>query len=129
MSVVVSIPKPIEVVWLALRMFHDDWTRLVDRMQIGKDPKDKAYLHYKGKPVISLWGLFAARAWTPDFYERVIDLLQNDPVYGGYTVIIGCENDWRFSQGGTYDKLREVLKKADVVLPWTPVRFNTIAEG
>jgi hypothetical protein len=114
---------------MPFEMFYDDWTRLVDRMKIGKDPNDKAYLHHRGKPVISLWGLFAGRPWTPDFYDRVLDLLQNDPVYGGYTVIIGCENDWRFGEGETYEKLRDVLKRADVVSPWTPGRFNTIAEG
>lgn len=114
---------------MPFEMFYDDWTRLVDRMGIGKDPHDKAYLHHQGKPVISLWGLFADRPWTPGFYERVIDLLKNDPKYGGFTVIVGCENDWRTGQGAKYDELRAVLKKADVVSPWTPGRFSTIAEG
>jgi hypothetical protein len=114
---------------MPFEVFREDWTRLVDRMKIGKDPNDKAYLHHRGKPVISLWGLFADRPWTPAFYERVIDMLKHDPVYGGYTVIIGCENFWRTGQGGAYDALREVIKKADVISPWTPGRFNSIAEG
>ncbi len=114
---------------MPFEMFYDDWTRLVDRMGIGKDPADKAYLHHQGKPVISLWGLFADRPWTPGFFGKVIDLLKNDPVYGGFTVIVGCENFWRTGQGNKYDELRAALKKADVVSPWTPGRFNTIAEG
>src|SRR5262245_58627189 len=35
----------------------EDWKLLVGRMKIGKDDKDAAYLHHRGKPVVAVWGV------------------------------------------------------------------------
>ena len=33
----------------------DDWKLLVDKMRIGRDENDGAYLHHNGKPLVAVW--------------------------------------------------------------------------
>jgi len=35
----------------------EDWRRLVARMKVGRDPRDKAYLRHRGRPVVAVWGI------------------------------------------------------------------------
>ncbi|MFC1652658.1 hypothetical protein ACFL3F_02955 [Planctomycetota bacterium] len=108
-----------------MRLFKADWMRLVDHMKLGKDLQDKAYQHHNGKPLVSIWGLFENREGMPEFYNKVIDFVKNDPHYGGFSVMIGCENNWRTGKGEKYDILREAIEKADIVSPWTVGRYNS----
>ncbi len=110
----------------AFEVFKTEWMRLVDHMKIGRDPNDKAYQHHNGKPLVSLWGLFENRPNMPDFFLKVIDFLQNDPNYGGYSVKIGIENNWRTGESPEYDKIRKAVAKADIVSPWTPGRYRDL---
>jgi hypothetical protein len=66
----------------------DDWKLLVDRMQITKDP---AYLHHKGKPVVSVWGFGFndGRKYTPREGLELLKILKEGPHYGGCTVLLG----------------------------------------
>lgn len=108
----------------AIRLFKTDWMRLVDNMNLGKDPNDKAYQHHNGKPLVAIWGLFENRDGMPAFYNEIIDFVKNDPVYGGFSVMIGSENYWRVGEGEEYEILREAVKKADIISPWTVGRYR-----
>src|SRR5438132_4658751 len=57
-----------------------DWKLLVDRMQIGNDKGDRAYLHHNGKPVVAVWGIGFndARRYTLAECERLIEFMKND---------------------------------------------------
>jgi hypothetical protein len=109
----------------SIRLFKADWMRLRDHMNLGKDPNDKAYQHHNGKPLVAIWGLFENREGMPEFYNEIIDFVKNDPVYGGFSVMIGSENHWRYGEGEQYDLLREAVKKADIISPWTVGRYRT----
>lgn len=109
----------------ALRLFKTDWKRLVDHMKLGQDPNDMAYQHHNGKPLVAIWGLFENREGMPEFYNEIIDFVKNDPVYGGFSVMIGSENYWREGTGEKYEILREAVKKADILSPWTVGRYRT----
>ncbi len=109
----------------ALRLFKTDWKRLIDHMKLGKDPNDKAYQHHNGKPLVAIWGLFENREGMPEFYHEIIDFVKNDPVYGGFSVMIGGENHWRYGEGEQYEILREAVKKADIISPWTVGRYRS----
>lgn len=109
----------------AIRLFKTDWKRLIDHMKLGFDPNDKAYQHHKGKPLVAIWGLFENREGMPEFYNEIIDFVKNDPVYGGFSVMIGIENYWREGSGEKYDILREAVKKADIISPWTVGRYRS----
>lgn len=109
----------------AIRLFKTDWKRLIDQMNLGNDPNDKAYQHHNGKPLVAIWGLFENREGMPEFYNEIIDFVKNDPVYGGFSVMIGSENYWRDGKSEEYEILREAMKKADIISPWTVGRYRS----
>jgi hypothetical protein len=110
----------------------DDWKLLVDRMHIGKDKADAAYLHQSGKPVVAVWGIGFndRRRYTLVECGRLIDFLKNDPTYGGCTVMAGVPSGWRtLDADSVADKeLHEVLSQADVLSPWTVGRYKHLEE-
>ena len=110
----------------------EDWKDLVDRLKITKDKEDKSYLHHKGKPVVSVWGIGFNdnRRYTLQDCAKLIDFLKNDPVYGGCTVTIGVPTYWRtLNRDALNDPyLHEVILKADIVSPWTVGRCKTLKE-
>ncbi len=102
-----------------------DWKSLVDGMGLSKDPKDRAYQHHNGKPVVALWGLFAERDYCLPVYERLLDFFKNDPKYGGCTVKVGVNNNWRVGKSANHDRVRRIIQQADIVSPWTVGRYAT----
>lgn len=104
-----------------------DWKRLVDRMRIGRDPRDKAYLHHKGKPVVAVWGVGFSdrRDYTLDECAQLVDFLKKDKAYGGNTVMLGVPAWWRtLERDCLRDKrVHEIILQADIVSPWTVGRF------
>lgn len=101
-----------------------DWKSLVGRMGVGKDPNDKAYQRHKGKPVVALWGLAPDKV---DVFDRLVDFMKDDPVYGGFSIKIGtCADDWRHDDTPNGRRVREIIKKADIVSPWTVARYGCI---
>ena len=107
------------------KVVMEDWKMLVDRMGILKD---KSYQHHNGKPVISIWGIGFKddRHYTLEECEELIDWLINDPVYGGLTVMIGVPYFWReLKRDSVQDKkLHQIIKKADIVSPWSVGRYG-----
>jgi hypothetical protein len=109
-----------------------DWKLLVDRMQLGKDPRDIAYLRHKGKPVVAVWGIGFndGRKYSLAECERLIDFFKNDERYGGYTVLVGVPTGWRTlnSDSGNDFALHRIIAKADIVSPWTVGRYRSLKE-
>jgi hypothetical protein len=109
------------------QMVVDDWKRLVDRMAITRDP---AYQRHNGKPLVALWGVgFPSRAYNHHI-PRLVEFLQNDPVYGGNAIMLGTTYGWR---DGTRDakpspELLALCAKVDIVSPWSVGRYGTEKE-
>jgi hypothetical protein len=110
----------------------DDWKLLIDRMRIGRDPNDTAYLHHRGKPVVGVWGIGFndGRKYSLADCERLVEFLKNDPLYGGFTVMIGVPNGWRTLDADSVndDALHRVIGKADIISPWTVGRYATLED-
>ncbi|MCH2208930.1 MAG: glycoside hydrolase family 71/99-like protein [Lentisphaerales bacterium] len=108
----------------------EDWKLLVDKMKILED---KSYLHHKGKPVISIWGIGFGddRDYTLEECEELIDFLKNDPKYGGLTIKIGIPAYWReLERDSTKNpKLHEIISKADIISPWAVGRYGSGKNG
>jgi hypothetical protein len=102
----------------------DDWKHLVDTYQITQDPTDAAYLHHKGKPVVAVWGLGFERAYEGQDTYDIINFLKNDPVYGGCTVMIGVDNEWR-TRMVTYPLFGGIVQMADIISPWAVGRYGS----
>jgi hypothetical protein len=104
----------------------DDWKKLVDDAKIHRD---RMYLHHKGKPVVSIWGIGFNdnRRYTLKECLELITFLKDDPQYGGNTVMIGVPTYWREMERDSLNDpiLHEICRKADIVSPWAVGRFGT----
>jgi hypothetical protein len=102
----------------------EDWKLLVEKMQITEDP---AYLRHEGKPVVAVWGFGFndGRRYTLKEGLELVQFLKSTPA-GGCTVMLGVPTYWRTLERDTVaDKaLHELIRKADLVSPWTVGRFG-----
>ncbi|MDB6119179.1 MAG: hypothetical protein JWO08_2960 [Verrucomicrobiaceae bacterium] len=100
----------------------DDWHSLRTRMKLCDDP---AYLHHKGKPVVTVWGIGFndKRAYTLEECRTLIQFLKDV----GCTVMIGVPTYWLEQKNDTVKDttLHEIMALADIVSPWTVGRFGT----
>jgi hypothetical protein len=112
------------------RHIIEDWKLLVERMKIGKDPKDTAYLRHGGKPVVAVWGIGFddGRKYTLAECERLVDFFKNDKQYGSYTILVGVPTGWRTLDADSVNDpmLHRIIAKADIVTPWTVGRYKTL---
>ncbi|MCL2005727.1 MAG: glycoside hydrolase family 71/99-like protein [Planctomycetaceae bacterium] len=108
----------------------DDWKKLVDESKIRED---RMYLHHNGKPVVSIWGIGFSdgRRYTLAECLELITFLKDDPQYGGNTVKVGVPTFWRTLDRDAIDDplLHEIIRKADIVSPWTVGRYHTPREA
>lgn len=106
-----------------------DWKQLVDKYQIN-NPKKKNVLTYKGKAVVAIWGVgFKDREYTLSDIQELIEFFKNDPIYGNCSVLLGVPTGWRTLDRDCINdpKIHELIKMADIVHPWTPGRYHSIA--
>jgi hypothetical protein len=109
----------------------EDWKWLVDQLGVTNQKGTKTYLHHDGKPLVAIWGLgFPDRPYNIRNIgiERFIDFLQNDPVYGGCAVMLGVPTFWRDLNADCLPDpyLHEVIRSADIVMPWMVQRFTPL---
>jgi hypothetical protein len=108
----------------------DDWKLLSDKMRIGRDGQDQAYLKHNGKPVVAVWGIGFndGRKYTLAECERLISFLKHDPQYGGCTVMAGVPTGWRTLDADSVkdETLHRVLADIDVISPWTVGRYASL---
>ncbi len=106
----------------------NDIKLMIDKMGLARDP---VYLHHGGKPLIALWGCgFNKREYDSLDVARIIKFLKEDPVYGKFTVMLGVPTYWRIGKNDALEdkNLKETMKMADVVSPWSIGRFRTIED-
>lgn len=107
----------------------DDWKSLIDRMKLGRDANDRAYLRHAGQPVVAVWGIGFndGRRYTLDECQRLVRFLKSDGRYGGCTVMLGVPTGWRTLDADSLPdrKLNEIIRLADVVSPWTVGRYDS----
>lgn len=105
----------------------NDWKNLVDSLKLTCRGDNQTYLYHNGKPLVALWGVgFAGRNYTLRSIQRLMDFLQHDPVYGGCSILLGVPTYWRELRKDAENdpRLLDVLRKADIIHPWTVGRFN-----
>ncbi len=104
----------------------DDWKALRSRMKLGEDA---AYQRHRGKPLVAVWGIGFndGRAYSLVDCAGVVDALKAD----GCAVMLGVPSGWREGKRDAVadPALRELLRKADVLSPWTVGRYATPAQA
>jgi hypothetical protein len=109
----------------------DDWKFLVDTLKVTRQEGTQTCLHHKGRPVVAIWGVgFPDRPYDIRNIglTRLMDFLHNDPVYGGCAVMLGVPTFWRdLNADCVHDPyLHELIKQADIVMPWMVQRFTPL---
>lgn len=104
----------------------DDWRALREKMRVTGDP---AYLHHRGKPLVAVWGIGFGdkRDYTLAECRRLVEFMKAD----GCTVMLGVPSGWRESKmdASPDPALRDIMRLADIVSPWTVGRYRTPAEA
>ncbi len=106
----------------------EDWKQLVRKHKLN-DPTNPNVLTYKGKAVVSIWGVgFMNRKYTLENIRELINFFKNDPKYGNCVVLLGVPTRWRTLDRDTAKdpELHEVIKMADIVHPWTVGRYDNL---
>jgi len=109
----------------------DDWKYLVDELKVTNQAGQKTYLHHRGKPLVTIWGVgFPDRPYNIRSIglERFIDFLKNDPVYGNCSVMLGVPAFWRDLNADCLPDpyLHELIRKSDIVMPWNVQRYSPL---
>ena len=109
----------------------DDWKYLVDSLKVTNQSGTQTYVYHNGKPLVTIWGLgFPDRPYNIRNIgiARFIDFLKNDPEYGGCAVMLGVPTFWRDLNADCSPDpyLHELIKQADIVMPWTVQRFSPL---
>lgn len=102
-------------------VMRDDWQYLVQDLKITEQP---GYLHHKGKPVLSIWGMgFLDRhpPVDPAAAKRVVEWFKSSVTYMG-----GVPARWRSLGGDSREGQGwgEVYAMMDVIQPWTVGRYG-----
>lgn len=108
----------------------NDWKTLLRNTRLTSDA---AYLHHEGKPLLALWGCGFRDLEKPrpslEDWRKILTFLKHDKESGGLAIMLGVPSFWR-TQGrdSVADPvLLELIALADVVSPWTPGRYRTVA--
>jgi hypothetical protein len=109
----------------------EDWKYLVDSLHVTNQTGTQTYVFHDGKPLVTIWGIgFPDRAYNIRNIglARFIDFLKNDPEYGGCVVMLGVPTFWRELNADCNPDpyLHELIRQADIVLPWTVQRFSPL---
>src|SRR5579883_3010966 len=101
----------------------DDWTYLVETLKVTAHPN---YLHHKGKPVLSVWGmgLSDVAKHPPARPEDALALIRR--LKETVTFIGGTPARWRTlrADAATDPGWTAVYRAMDVVQPWTVGRYR-----
>jgi hypothetical protein len=109
----------------------EDWKYLVDSLHVTNQTGTQTYVFHDGKPLVTIWGLgFPDRAYNIRNIglARFVDFLKNDPEYGGCAVMLGVPTFWRDLNADCNPDpyLHELIRQADIVLPWSVQRFSPL---
>ncbi|MDB5121781.1 MAG: xylosidase [Sphingobacteriales bacterium] len=106
----------------------NDWKYLVDSLKLTNRGNKQTYLYHNGKPLVALWGVGFNdnRKYSLVTIKKIIDFLQNDPVYGGCSILLGVPTQWRELKGDAISdpEFLAVCKKVDIIHPWFVGRYN-----
>ena len=107
-----------------VKRVFDDWQKL--SVTVAGDPN---YLHLDGKPLVAVWGVGFAddRAYSLEECADLVASLKSS----GCAVMLGVPTYWRTGERDAVaaPELLDMLKKADVLSPWSVGRYRTEAQA
>ena len=112
---------------------RDDWKYLVTELKVTSHP---CYLHHRGKPVLSVWGMGLSESRhvprDPETALRVVNWFKDDaPPEQRVTYMGGVPSRWRTLSKDSMKETgwREVYARMDVLQPWSVGRYTNAASA
>jgi len=101
-----------------------DAQTIMQTYQLKDRTKQKFYLYQNGKPLITLWGVGFndGRPFSLTNVASLVDGLKEL----GYSIMLGVPTYWRERRNDALSdpKLHELIKSADVIMPWFVGRYG-----
>jgi len=114
------------------QQLQDDWKYLVDKAKVTSHPN---YLHHKGKPVLSVWGMGLGDGKhppaKPEDARKLVEWLESGaPAQYRVTYIGGTPSYWRTLRrdAASNPGWTAAYRAMDVVQPWTIGRYKTMPQ-
>ena len=102
----------------------DDAQSIMDKYNLLDRTQQKFYLYENGKPLIVLWGVGFndGRPYSLDDIQQLMDGLKQK----GFSIMLGVPTHWRSLSSDCLNdkKVHELIKAADVVMPWFVGRYD-----
>lgn len=96
----------------------NDWIHLVDDLKILESPN---YIHHKGRPVLSIWGLGHREGITVEHATEIIQWFTvGAPEKYRVTLKGGIDNKWRTHSA----EWQTVYERFDIISPWAVGRYG-----
>ena len=101
-----------------------DAQAIMDKYQLKDRTKQKFYLYQNGKPMIVLWGV-GFNDNRPYSLTDIEDLM-NGLKEKGFSIMLGVPTYWRERRNDALPdaKLHDLIKAADVIMPWFVGRYG-----
>ncbi len=102
----------------------EDAQSIMNTFQLKDRTKQRFYLHQNGKPLITLWGV-GFNDGRP-FSLTDVETLMGDLKEMGFSIMLGLPTYWRERRNDALPdpKLHELIKSADVIMPWFVGRYG-----
>ncbi len=97
---------------------------IMDKYQLKDRTKQKFYLHQNEKPLIVLWGVGFND--NRPFSLNDVEQLMNGLKEKGFSIMLGVPTYWRERKNDAVSdaKLHDLIKAADIIMPWFVGRFG-----
>ncbi len=97
---------------------------IMEKYQLKDRTKQKFYLHQNEKPLITIWGVGFndGRSYSLDDVETLMNGLKEK----GFSIMLGVPTYWRERRNDALSdlKLHDLIKAADVIMPWFVGRYD-----
>lgn len=101
-----------------------DAQAIMDKYQLKDRNKQKFYLYHNSKPLITLWGVGFNdnRPYSLTDIEELMNGLKDK----GFSIMLGVPTYWRERRNDAVSdaKLHDLIKAADVIMPWFVGRYD-----
>lgn len=110
-----------------LQILINDWNELQATFSLFDNAKNPTYLRHNKKPLLVIWGVGFSdgRKYSIADVQSMVNTLKGPEKK--VSIMLGVPYYWRTMQKDTENNalLHEVIKSADIIMPWAVGRYNS----
>ncbi len=110
-----------------LQILINDWNELQSTFALFDNVKNPTYLRHNKKPLLVIWGVGFSdgRKYSIADVQAMVNTIKGPEKK--VSIMLGVPYYWRTMQKDTENNplLHEVIKSADIIMPWAVGRYNS----